>query len=146
LCETIQEATFNYRELRNLANAMVRSTQEDRLDGCEVSFYTYTQKAERAYRKGTANSRALFELIVMLNQLQMEFSFILHVIWIAGTRMIQQGTDGLSQGEENGLATGVLSLGGMAPLHLSATERSPILGDQIQGWWDIGRKLLITEP
>jgi hypothetical protein len=58
----------------------------------------------------------------------MEFDFILHVIWIAGTRIIQQGTDGLSRGEENGLATGGLSLGGMVSLHLSATDRSPKVG------------------
>jgi hypothetical protein len=28
----------------------------------------------------------------------MEFDFILHVTWIAGTRMIQQGTEVLSRG------------------------------------------------
>jgi hypothetical protein len=127
-CETIQEATSNYRELRNLVNIMVRAAQEGRLDGCEVFLYTYNQTAEGANRKGTTKSRALFELIVMMYQLQMEFDFILHVIWITGTRMIHQGTDGLPLGEENGLATGGLSLGGMVPPHLSATERIPKLG------------------
>jgi hypothetical protein len=78
--------------------------------------------------------------------LQMDFDFILHVIWIAGTRMIQQGTDGLSRGEENGLATCGLSLGGMVPLHLDAIERSPALKDWIRGWWSTGRELLMTEP
>jgi hypothetical protein len=48
---------------------------------------------EGAYFKGTAKSWALFELIVILYKLQIEFDFILHVIWIADTRMIQQGTD-----------------------------------------------------
>jgi hypothetical protein len=106
--------------LKNLVNAMVRAAQEGRLEGCEVFVYTDNQTAEGAYIKGTAGSRSLFELIVMLYNLQMEFDFILHVIWIAGTRMIQQGTDGLSRGEENGLATCELSLGGMMPLHLDA--------------------------
>jgi hypothetical protein len=72
----------------------------------------------------------------------MEFEFILHVIWITGTRMIQQGTDGLSRGQNNGLATWGLSLGGMVPLHLSYMERSPMLEDWIRGWWDTGRELL----
>jgi hypothetical protein len=108
---------------------MVRVAQKGRLDGCEVFLYTYyNQTSEGAYSKGTAKRRALFELIVMLYQLQMEFDFILHDIWIIGTRMIQQGTDSLSQGEENGLATGGLSSGGMVPLHLSSMERSPKLG------------------
>jgi hypothetical protein len=96
--------------------------------------------------KWTAGSRSLFELIVMLYKLQMEFDFILHVIWIAGTRMIQQGTDGLSQGEENGLATCGLSLGGMVKLHLNAIKRSPALKDWIRGWWSTGRELLMMEP
>jgi hypothetical protein len=81
-----------------------------------------------------------------LYQLQIEFDFILHVIWIAGTQIIKQGTDGLSRGEENGLATGGWSLDEMVPLLLSATERNPTLGDWIQGWWDSERKLLMTEP
>jgi hypothetical protein len=98
-CEIIQEATSNYRELRNLVNAMVRAAQEIRLEGCEVFLYTDNQTAEGDYSKGMAGSRSLFELIVMLYKLQMEFDFILHVIWISGTQMIQQGTDGLSRGE-----------------------------------------------
>jgi hypothetical protein len=87
-CELIQEATSNYRELRNLVNTMVRAAQEGRLEGCEVFLYTDNQTAEGAYCKGTAKSRPLFELIVVLYKLQMEFDFILHVIWISGTRMI----------------------------------------------------------
>jgi hypothetical protein len=55
-CESIQEATSNYRELRNLVNAMVQAAQEGRLDGCEVFLYTENQTSEGAYRKGTAGS------------------------------------------------------------------------------------------
>jgi hypothetical protein len=76
----------------------------------------------------------------------MELDFILHVICIAGTRMIQQGTDGLSRREENGLATCGLSLGGMVPLHLSVRERSPGLEEWILGWWNTGRNLEVLEP
>jgi hypothetical protein len=42
-CESIQEATSNYRELRNLVNAMVRDAQEGRLEGCEVFLYMDNQ-------------------------------------------------------------------------------------------------------
>jgi hypothetical protein len=126
-------------------NAMLRVDQEGRLDGCEVFLYTDNQTAEGSYFWGTSKSRALFELIVTLYKLQMQFDFILHVVWIAGTRMIQQGTDGLSRGEENGLATCGMSVGGMVPLHLSATERSAMLEDCICGWEDTGRKLEVLE-
>jgi hypothetical protein len=60
----------------------------------------------------------------------MEFDFILHVIFIAGTRMIQQGTYGLSRGGV-GPSNCRLSLGGMVPLHLSARERNPGLEEWI---------------
>jgi hypothetical protein len=75
---------------------MARAAQEGRFNGCDVFLYTYNQTAEGAYCKGTTKSRALFELIVILYKLQMEFEFILHIIGISGMRMIQQGTDGLS--------------------------------------------------
>jgi hypothetical protein len=75
----------------------------------------------------------------------MEFDCILHVIWIAGTLMIQQGTDGLSRGGD-GLATCGLSLGGMVRLHLSARERSPGLEKWILGWWNTGINLKVLEP
>jgi hypothetical protein len=60
-CELIQEATSNYRELRNLVNDMVRAAQEGRLEGCEVFLHTYNQTAEGAYCKGMAKSRSLLE-------------------------------------------------------------------------------------
>jgi hypothetical protein len=120
---------------------MPRAAQEVRLDGCEVFLYTDNQTAEGSYLRGTAKCRALFELMVILYKLQMQFDFILHVVWIAGTRMIQQDTVGLSRGEENGLATCGMALGGMVPLHLSATARSGMLEDWIRGWADTERKL-----
>jgi hypothetical protein len=81
-----------------------------------------------------------------LYKLQIEFDFILHVIWISGTQMIQQGTDGLSRGEENGLATFGLSLGGIVQLHLSERERSSGLDEWIRGWWNTGRNLEVLMP
>jgi hypothetical protein len=60
--------------------------------------------------------------------------------------MIQQGTDGLSRGEENGLATCGMALGGMVPLHLSAIARSETFEDWFRGWVDTVRKLEVLEP
>jgi hypothetical protein len=79
-------------------NAMFRAAQEVRLDGWGVLLYTDNQTAEGSYFKGTSKNRALLELILTFYKWQMQFHFILHVIWVAGTRMIQQGTDGLSRG------------------------------------------------
>jgi hypothetical protein len=144
-CDKIQEASSNYRELQNLVNAMLRAAQEWRLDGCELLLYTDNKTAEGSFFWRTAKTRALFELFVTLYKLQMQFDFILHLVWISGTRMIQQGTDGLSGGEKNILATCGMSLGGMVHLHLSATAQSAMLEDWIRGWADTGRQLEVLE-
>jgi hypothetical protein len=99
------------------------------LDGCDVFLYTDNKTAEGSYFLGTVNIRALFELIATWYKLKMQFDFILHVVWIAGTRMIQQGKYLLSSGEQNGIAACGLSSGGMVPLYLSATARSEMLED-----------------
>jgi hypothetical protein len=92
-------------------------------------FFLFTDKqaAECAYYRGTSPSWALFELVVTIYKLQMKYDLVLHIIWIAGTRMIQQGTYGLSRGEEMGPVTQGLSLVGVAPLHLGGLEKSPQL-------------------
>jgi hypothetical protein len=80
MLQKIQEASSNYRELWNLVNYMLKDAQDGRLDGCEVFLYTDNQTAEGSYFRGTSKSRALFELIVTLYKLQMQFDFMLHVV------------------------------------------------------------------
>ena len=88
-----------------------------------------------AFFNGTLRSSLLFELVLRLRLLEMHSDWKLHVIHIAGTRMICQGTNALSRGD---LCTGVM--GGKAmlsflPLHLSALERSPLLRPWVEYWW-----------
>jgi hypothetical protein len=101
---------------------------------------------EGAYCQGTATIRALFDLIVMIYKLQMQLDFILHVIWITGTRMIQQAMDGRLRGKENCPATYMPYLGGMVPLILGSRERRPGLEDWTRGQCDTGIKLEVLEP
>jgi hypothetical protein len=114
-CEDIQGEYSNYRELRNLVNALLRAAEEGPLKGADIFLFTDNQVAEGAYYRGFPPRRALFELVVTLYKLQMKYDLVLHVIWITGTRMIQQGTYCLSRGEEMGPATQGLSLVGVAP-------------------------------
>jgi hypothetical protein len=105
----------------------------------KVFLYTDNHTMEGAYFKGTTKSLALFELIFILYRLQLEFDFILHVIWFSGTLMIHQGTAGLSWGEENGLATCGLSMVGIgAPPHDRYGEepRARGLNPGVIGHWD----------
>jgi hypothetical protein len=60
----------------------------------------------------------------------------LHVVHIAGTRMIRQVSDGLSRGDM--LLSGVMggkSILSFIPLHLSALECSPKLKPWVESWW-----------
>jgi elongation factor P--beta-lysine ligase len=78
--ETVCEEHSNYKELRNLVNALMRAGLEGRLTGREVFLYTDNQVAEGSYYRGTAASQYLFELVVELYILQMKYGIILHVI------------------------------------------------------------------
>jgi hypothetical protein len=115
-CEDIQDESSNYREFRNLVNVLMRAADEGRLKGAGIFLFTDNQAAEGAYYRGTYPSRALFELVVTIYKFHMKYDLVLHVIWIAGTHMIQQGTDGLSRGEEMVPATQGLSLVRVVPL------------------------------
>jgi hypothetical protein len=53
---------------------------------------------ERAYFRGMSKSKQLFNLILWLQKLEMAGELFIHLIWVARTRMITQGTDGVSRG------------------------------------------------
>eukprot|EP00979_Chaetoceros_neogracilis_P013777 scaffold4083_cov261-Chaetoceros_neogracile.AAC.1 len=68
----------------------------------------------------------------------MKGNFRLHVIHIAGTRMIESGIDGLSRGDKaEGIALGkdVLQY---VPLNLFPFDRSLRLLPWVKSWWDPG--------
>jgi hypothetical protein len=134
-CEDIQGESSNYREFRNLVNALLRAAEDEgRLKGAEIFLFRDNQEAEGAYYRSTSPSRALFDLVVTLYKLQMKYDLVLHVIWICGTHLIQQGIDGLSRGEEMGPATQGSSLVGVVPLHLGVLEKSPQVLEWIHSW------------
>ena len=43
-------------------------------------------------------SKLLHDLVLRLRRAEMDYGFTLHVVHVAGTRMIEHGTDGLSRG------------------------------------------------
>ena len=89
---------------------------------------------ECAFYKGTSGSEPLFELVLRLRLLEMHAGWKLHVIHVAGTLMIRQGADGLSQGDILLGVMGGKSILSFVPLHLSALERSPMIKPWIESW------------
>jgi hypothetical protein len=121
------DTSSNWKELGNLVMALERKASEGYLDDCEVFLFTDNTTAEAAYWKGSTKSKTLFEWVLRLKTLEMQYDLILHVIHVSGTRMILQGTDGISRGDHSeGVMVGRTMLG-FVPLNLGALERSPSL-------------------
>jgi hypothetical protein len=127
-------SSSNYRELRNLVETLERLGELGELVGREVFLFTDNSVSESIAFKGSSSSPKLYELVVRLYRLEMKFLCKIEVIHVAGTRMIRQGTDGLSRGD---MYEGVMAGDSMlshVPLHLSAPERSEGLVDWIRSW------------
>jgi hypothetical protein len=125
------QESSNYRELANLIYAIEDAYSKQLLNDLELFFFTDNSTAEAVFYKGTSTSEKLFNLILRLREIQMSGCLILHVIHIAGKRMIAQGTDGLSRGIT---CAGVME--GQdhhfsVPLHLNALERQ---GESLKDW------------
>jgi hypothetical protein len=80
------------------------------------------------------DSKLLFELVLRLQQFDMTGLLRLHITHVSGTRMIAQGTDGLSRGDMmDGVMRGV-PFSSFTPLHLTAHDRSQNLLPCVQSW------------
>jgi hypothetical protein len=129
-----EESSSNYKELNNLVSSVERLLADGTLVGAETFIFTDNFTAESAFYKGNTTSKTLFDLVLRFQAAEMSGLIQLQVIHVAGTRMIRQGTDGLSRGC---LTEGVMSGKSMLefiPLHLSALDRQPTLLQWIRDW------------
>ena len=121
----------NFRELANLIYAIEGAHQKGLLEDAELFFFTDNSTAESVFYKGTSTSEKLFNLVLRLRKLQLHGCLLLHVIHVAGKRMMAQGTDGLSRGITT---VGVMEgqeFSFYVPLHLNAVERQ---GESLIKW------------
>jgi hypothetical protein len=142
-CDATAEASSNYRELKNLVDGLEELVRSGRVKDAEVFLFTDNSTAEAVFYRGNSTSRPLFELMLRLRKVEMDGGLNLRVIHVAGTRMIEQGTDGGSRGD---LTQGVMAGEPMlkyVPLHLTALDRSPGLEGWIRSWWDDERGSLV---
>jgi hypothetical protein len=139
-CKEESERSSNYREGNNLRLAVEKEVELGRLTGRELWLATDNMTCETTFYRGSSTSRDLHELMLDLRLLTVRGNFILHVVHIAGTRMIEIGVDGLSRGETH-LGALDFSFGDALPLHLSPLERSPSLGPWLSSWLDVGYQI-----
>jgi hypothetical protein len=138
----------NFCELANLVYAIEDNHSKSLLDDAELFLFTDNTTAEAGFYKGTSSSCRLFSLILRLRKLQMQTNMIVHVIHVAGKRMIAQGTDALSRGlTTEGVMSGT-AFASFVPLHLSALEREPIplLRTWIHSWFGSADECLWLTP
>ena len=130
----------NYRELRNLVETLELMGQRGELEGYELFLFTDNSVSESVAFKGNSSSELLFELVLRLRNLEMKFMCKINIIHVAGTRMIEQGTDGLSRGDMlEGVCRGD-TMTSHIPLARTALERSAPLLDWINSWFSDGGK------
>jgi hypothetical protein len=98
----------NWREFYNQVLGVERGIENGKIpEGTEIFLFTDNFVTERAFHRGTSKSKTLFDLVLRLDKLEMERKLFIHLIWVAGTQMIEQRTDGASQGDlSNGVMTG----------------------------------------
>jgi hypothetical protein len=114
----------NWQELANLVDSLETEVWDQGLKDCEIFLFTDNTTAEAAYWKGTSKSEWLFELLLRLMLLETRHDFIIHVIHVAGTRMMAQGTDGISRRDKSMGAMRGIPMEEFCPLHKTALERS----------------------
>ena len=131
----VQESrSSNFKELSNLVELLEKHvvSSDQPLNDTEIFLFTDNSVAEYAYYKGNSTNELLFNLVLRLRKLEHTHDIILHVIHIAGTRMIQTGIDGLSRGNTLEGIMGGKSFLEFIPLHLTAFSRS----DPLRKWFE----------
>jgi hypothetical protein len=142
-CTEISEKSSNYQEFRNLAKHVAAESRAGILSGTEVWILTDNEVTERAWYSGTSSSKSLFDIMLELRHEQLRGNFVLHVVHLAGTRMMFEGTDALSRGEVH--AQDLMDKDcHKVPLDVGAIEREPKLKDWILSWAD--QSVRFAEP
>ncbi len=93
-----EDSSSNYRELRYLVETVKEEAAAGHLSHVELWIFTNNSMAKSCFLWGGLLLNLLHHLVLCLQKAEMEYKFILHMVHVASTQMIKQGTDGLSQG------------------------------------------------
>ena len=125
----------NWKEFTNVVESLEEEGRDGNLNESEVYMFTDNATVESCVARGSSTSAKLLSLVIRMQALATEVGIKIHVFHVAGTRMIAQGTDGVSRGY---LGQGVMAGNAMSafiPIHLTAAMRSERhLVPWIQSW------------
>ena len=129
-----EDQSSNYRELRNLVETVEEEAIARYLTGGELWLFTDNSTAKGCFFRGGSSLKLLHELVLQLRTTELEYDLTLHVVHVAGTRMIAQGTDGLSRGIFlEGVVRGEDMLS-FVDLSCTAIERHPGVLEFVRSW------------
>ena len=137
-----ESESSNWKEFTNVVDSLEEETEEGNLGDAEVFMFTDNATVEACSQKGSSSSPKLLSLIIRLRSMATRHNVKINMFHVAGTRMIAQGTDGVSRGY---LGLGVMAGDSMSlfiPNHLSAPERSSAIVPWVRGWTSSGAILL----
>ena len=132
--DEVSPKSSNYRESANLIMKLKFYLEKGYIPfGSELFIFTDNRVAERTYYKGSGGSKQLHNLVVELREVEMTGQLHIRTVWVAGTRLIEMGIDGLSRGDiSSGVLSGTGSFLDYVPLNRSAFDRLPAL----ESWMD----------
>jgi hypothetical protein len=138
------DQSSNWREFTNIVDSLEDEASAGNLMNSEVFMFTDNSTVEACAIKGSSSSPKLLGLVVRLRAMTTLYGIRIHIFHVSGTRMIAQGTDGVSRGF---LGEGIMSGESMVsfiPIHMTATERSGGLVSWIKEW--TGPSTIVLEP
>jgi hypothetical protein len=115
----------NCKKFENVMQTIEEEARNGLLQGALMNLFTDNSTIEAALFKGNTPSRKLFNLIIQFIKVQMACNADIIVSHVAGSRMIAQGTDGVSRGLLAKRVNSGLNMLSFVPLHLNAVERNP---------------------
>ena len=110
--------------------------------------FTNNSTAESCFFWRGSSSKLLHKLVLRLRKAKLEHKFALHVVHVAETRMIAQGTNGLSRGIFLEGVMGEEDMLSFVDLVLAAIEKHPGVLDFVKSWVNpilVETKVLDTE-
>jgi hypothetical protein len=129
-----REESSNWKEFDKLVESLEEEALGGGLKHTAVYMFTDNSTVEAAIHSGRTTSSRLRALVIRFLALQTVNTCSIEVIHVEGTRMIAQGTDGISRGTLNEGVMNGESMMSFILIHLSATARSPLLQDWLRSW------------
>jgi hypothetical protein len=124
----------NWKEFCNIVTALEDEAEAGTIADSEIFVFTDNSTVESCCVRGTSSSPKLLALVIQLRALTTKFSLKINVFHVAGTRMIEQGTDGVSRGFLGGGVMAGEAMTSFIPIHLGALERHPPVSSWIRSW------------